>query len=145
MNASQQMSQLEALIAHARKNEDIARRMFELDVAILKISSVQDFLELLHAHLRECFGIDEVWYALIDKPATQTIRATLERSEKLSAQWRSVAAVDFHAAFKGTREPVLDHRDLLRFKPLTSASTAASFAFYRGITDFAEWQACREP
>ncbi|GAA3948435.1 hypothetical protein GCM10022278_04530 [Allohahella marinimesophila] len=119
MNGSQQMSQLEALIAHARKNEDIARRMFNLEVAILNISSVQDFLELLHAHLREHFGIDEVWYAIIDKPATQCIRSTLERSEKLGAHWRSVAAVDFHAALKGAREPVLDHCDLSRFRPLT--------------------------
>lgn len=116
--AGRRLTQLETLILHARRNEEIARRMFDLDVAMLNISSVQVFFEQLHVHLCDHFNIDAVSFAVIDKPATTGIRETLSQSERLVARWSSVAAVAFHAAMKGAKEPVLDHEDLQRFNPL---------------------------
>jgi len=112
------MESLEELIKRAKKNEEIARNLFDIEVSILNISSTKMFLELLLKSVLEKFSIEIGWYSIIDSVHTQPLIAALKESEILSGQWLALTSITYLEATKGTREPLLDHHNLDRFQTM---------------------------
>ena len=113
------METLEQLIARAKKNEEIARNLFAIEVSILNISSTRAFLELLLNSVLDKFAIKIGWYSVIDSSHTQPLINALKSSEDLTGKWTVLSSVDYLQATKGEREPILDHRKLERFSVMT--------------------------
>ena len=116
------MDTLEELIARAKKNEEIARNLFDIEVSILNITSTQVFLEHLIKAVCEKFSINMAWYSVIDSPYTKDIRTALSQSEQLKGDWIISSPIDYLGCTKGTRQPLLAHKHLGRFGHLVPAS-----------------------
>ncbi len=113
------METLENLIARAKKNEEIARNLFDIEVAILNIADTQTYLEHLLAAVVEKFNITFGWYSVIESSHTKPLIDALKQSEELSRRWINVNSIEYLEATKGCREPLLDHANLSRFFLLT--------------------------
>ncbi|WP_020405431.1 GGDEF domain-containing protein [Hahella ganghwensis] len=114
-----QQQTLEELIARAKKNEEIARNLFDIEVAILNIAETKTFLEHLLAVVTDRFNITFGWYSIIENAHTRPLVNALRDSEELDKQWVVVNSVEYLEATKGSREPLLDHAQLSRFFLLT--------------------------
>lgn len=101
------MESLEELFARARRNEEISRNLFEIEVAILNIASTQAFFEHLVKQVGKKFGVTCVSLTLINNPANETLIQALRKSETLEGHWSVVPNVDFLAATQGERKPLL--------------------------------------
>ncbi|MBU6952208.1 GGDEF domain-containing protein [Hahella sp. HN01] len=109
------MDSLEELFARARKNEEIARNLFDIEVAILNVAKVQPFLEHLLQTVQDKFGVKHVWYAMVESAHTESLIKTLKASPDLAGKWVCAPSVEYLAATKGAREPLMGHADLYRF------------------------------
>lgn len=101
------MDTLEELFARARRNEEISRNLFEIEVAILNIASTQAFFEHLVKQVGKKFGVTHVSLTLVNTSANETLVQALRKSESLDGRWCLVPSVDFLAALQGERKPVL--------------------------------------
>lgn len=113
------METLDSLIARAKKNEEIARNLFAIEVSILNISSTKVFLELLLSSVLEKFSIRYGWYSFINSSHALPIINALKESSDLAGKWVALASVDYLEATKGAREPLMDNSDLERFYGMT--------------------------
>ncbi len=116
------METLEELIGRAKKNEEIARNLFDIEVSILNIASTQVFLEHLLSSVLEKFDIRFGWYSIIETPITQPLIKSLKQSEQLAQAYTVLSSVEYLEATKGKRQPLLDHRNLQRFKLMTPSN-----------------------
>ena len=112
------MESLEELIARAKKNEEIARNLFDIEVSILNISSTRTFMELLLSSVLEKFSIDIGWFSIIDSVHTKPVIEALKASEPLKKKWVALNSVDYLEATKGAREPQLSNSELERYETL---------------------------
>ncbi len=111
------MSSIDDLIETARRNEDIARRLFDIEVQVLNLSHCKDFVEQLLDKVKSGFNIDYVWLTLTDSSANDFLRQALASVEMM--QVRVVPTLDFLQATQSTRTPVLVNRGLARYRILT--------------------------
>jgi diguanylate cyclase (GGDEF)-like protein len=101
------MDSFEELFARARKNEEISRKLFEIEVAILNIASTQAFFEHLVKQVSKKFGVSGVSLTLINNPANEALIQALKKSESLDGHWITIPGIEFLAATKGARKPLL--------------------------------------
>ncbi|MCP5161672.1 MAG: sensor domain-containing diguanylate cyclase [Hahellaceae bacterium] len=111
------MTTIEELIETARKNEEIARRLFDIEVQVLNLSHCKDFVEQLLEKVQSGFNIDYVWLTLTDSPGNDFIRQALASIE--ADRVRIIPTLDFLQATQSAREPVLVNQGVGRFRILT--------------------------
>ncbi|MDI9245961.1 DUF484 family protein [Marinobacter sp. CHS3-4] len=97
---------LQDLIEHARRNEKIARTLFEIEVEVMNLSDSASFLDRLTALVRTRYALDEVWLVLTEIDTNNQLCAALAEQGALTTPLK-VPAVDFIRHIGDTRLPVL--------------------------------------
>jgi len=137
------MPSVEELVATARKNEVIARNLFDIEVAIMNITRCSEFFVSLVSLVKEKFDIDYVWTVLTDTPSNLHLVETLREAEGENTILRTISMVDFLRATQSIHGPILVNSDLKRFHSLmpieikrdTETSGIASMAILPVVID----------
>jgi hypothetical protein len=113
---------VEDLIERARKNEDIARRLFDIEVAIMNIGHCRDFFEQLLSLVEDKFNIEHVWVSLTDSPANDHILRSLggDRGEEKNSALHIMATMDFLQSTQSSRDPILTNCDFKKYRSLNN-------------------------
>ena len=99
---------LEQLIDQARRNEAIARKLFDIEIEVMNLQEAGTFVERLTDLVRERFVLDEVWLVLTDIEANERLHEAIATHGALVAVSR-VSTVDFMRLTGNAREPVLSN------------------------------------
>ncbi|PVY69799.1 diguanylate cyclase (GGDEF)-like protein [Tamilnaduibacter salinus] len=75
---------LEELVYQARRNEAIARKLFDIEIDMLRATSLSGFVDRLTERVRDRFDLTEVWLVLTDIEDNQRIEAMLAEQGALS-------------------------------------------------------------
>jgi diguanylate cyclase (GGDEF)-like protein len=116
------MSNVDELIANARRNEKIARNLFDIEVAIMNINRCGEFCANLIALVKDKFAINHVWLAITDTPSNAQLIAVLGAVDEQAPHYVKVPMVDFLQVSQSVREPVLINSDLRRIRTITPVS-----------------------
>jgi len=131
------MSTVDELIATARKNEEIARNLFDIEVAIMNITRCSDFFVSLVDLVRDKFEIEHVWLTLADTPSNAHFISSIESSDQPEILKR-VSMIDFLQATQSVREPILVNRELKRLRSLIPVSIKNELASVALLPMFVE-------
>lgn len=117
------MPSVDDLVATARRNEIIARNLFDIEVAIMNITRCSDFFRKLVSLVQEKFEIEHVWTVLTEIPSNSHLIDALRNSESNNPDsppvvLRTVSMVDFLSATQSVREPILVSREIKRYSSL---------------------------
>ena len=116
------MASVDHLVATARKNEVIARNLFDIEVAIMNITRCPQFFLTLVSLVKEKFEIDQVWMVLTDTPSNShlvdSLRIANEDKNNDTTLLRTVSMVDFLRVTHSIHEPILVNQDISRFHAL---------------------------
>ena len=116
------MASVEHLVATARKNEVIARNLFDIEVAIMNITRCPQFFLTLVSLVKEKFEIDHVWMVLTDTPSNahlvDSVRIANEDKSNDITLLRTVSMVDFLRVTHSIHEPILVNQNISRFHAL---------------------------
>ncbi len=120
---------LESLLEHARRNEQIARNLFEIERDLMGCRDCAAFVDRLVDRVRERFQLDEVWLVLTDVEANQPLRGMLEEDGALSLIVTAPAADYLHLT-GGSHSPVLipESRSYQRLIPVGWRDSIRSIA-----------------
>lgn len=113
------MSSVDELISNARKNENIARNLFDIEVAIMNVSRCGEFCTSLVALVKEKFGINHAWLAITDTLANSQLIEVLGSVDEQTPHFVKVPMVDFLQVSQSVREPILINSDLRRIRAIT--------------------------
>ncbi len=118
------MPTVEELIERARKNEDIARRLFDIEVQIMNIGHCADFFDQLLSLVAEKFNIENVWVSLTDSPVNDHILRSVggDRDHEKNPALHIMATMDFLQATQSSREPILVGDGFKRYRYLIPSS-----------------------
>lgn len=97
---------LEELVYQARRNEAIARKLFDIEMDMLRATSLSGFVDRLTECVRDRFELTEVWFILTDVEDNRRIEAMLAEQGALSERLL-VGAVDFLRLVGNPDEPCL--------------------------------------
>ena len=111
---------VEELIDRARRNEAIARKLFDIEVAIMNMGHSAALLERLLDMILERFQVDHAGFALIRAPHTEALVRTVTRSKSLAGTRVLVDSVAFLELTQGSRKPLLVNRNVQAWFPLIS-------------------------
>ncbi len=114
------MQTVEELIERARKNEDIARRLFDIEVQIMNIGHCRDFFDQLLSLVADKFNIEHVWVSLTDSPVNDHILRSIrgDRGDKKPAALHIMATMDFLQATQSSRDPILVNSGFNKYRYL---------------------------
>ncbi|MFT6122559.1 MAG: diguanylate cyclase (GGDEF)-like protein [Oleiphilaceae bacterium] len=115
------MPSVDELIMTARKNEVIARNLFDIEVAIMNITRCSEFFISLVSLVKEKFAIDHVWLVLTESPSNEHLIETLEEVDEDKDFLLRVSMVDFLRATESIHEPILANAGLNRYRGIIPA------------------------
>ncbi|MFZ0449659.1 MAG: sensor domain-containing diguanylate cyclase [Desulfatiglandaceae bacterium] len=106
---------MDELIERLERNEEIARRFFDVEVSILSIFNFKELFENLLTEIKKKFEIPYVWLSLIEgSPITHLIR-DLQASELLKNRLNILDQGTFSALIGHRKDPLLLNDDLTPF------------------------------
>ncbi|RLB22803.1 MAG: hypothetical protein DRG71_06705, partial [Deltaproteobacteria bacterium] len=112
------MNDLDAILERLERNEEIAKKFFEVEVTILSVLNFKDLFERLLTEIREKFAIPYVWITLIEEGDLAPLIPGLFESDVVR-QRLSVVSRDILLGLIGTSgEPILVNEDLSAFYKL---------------------------
>lgn len=94
------------LIEHARRNEKIARTLFEIEVEVMNLSDSATFLDRLTSLVQSRYALDDVWLVLTNIESNNRLCSSLSEQGALVTPLR-VPVVDFMRLIGDTRLPTL--------------------------------------
>ena len=97
---------LEELFARARRNERIARTIFDIEVQVMAAETCADYLDSLAEQVRHRFRLEDVWLVLTETEPNLDIIALL-KEQKAAIQRVLVPEEHYMALTGGTRKPLL--------------------------------------
>lgn len=110
------MPSVDELIATARKNEVIARNLFDIEVAIMNITRCSEFFVNLVTLVKEKFAIDHTWVVLTETPSNEHLIETLVAVDGDERLLHCVSMVDFLRATQSVDQPILVNDQLNRYR-----------------------------
>lgn len=127
---------LEELLEHARRNERIARTLFEIEAEIMRHRECATFVDCLVDRVRDRFQLEEVWMVLMDIEANDNLLELLSENGALSLILRADTADYLHLT-QGSHKPVLvqDARPYRRLIPEAWRETIQSMAILPLVMD----------
>ena len=127
---------LEALLEHARRNERIARTLFEIETEIMRHRDCATFVDCLVDRVRDRFHLEEVWLVLTDIEANDSLMELLSENGALSLILRRETGDYLHLT-QGSHKPVLiqDARPYRRLVPSGWRDTIRSMAILPLVMD----------
>ncbi len=106
------MNDIEKILARVKRNEDIERKFFAVEVRILSILNFKDLFENLLAEIREKFDIPYVWLTLMHQNSVTRLIEDLGTSEMLEKKLRIVKPKIFRSLIGSGAGPILVNDDL---------------------------------
>jgi diguanylate cyclase (GGDEF)-like protein len=100
------------MLRNLSDNEEIAKRLFEIEVSILSIGNLKDLLEKLLLSIEEKFGIPHLWISLVHENEVSQLIEALESSEVLKQRYNLVDRSLFLDLLHGKEGPVLVNENL---------------------------------
>jgi len=119
-------------------NEEIAKKLFEIEVSILSISNFKDLFEKLLLLIEEKFGIPHVWISIISENDISHLLEALESSKLLKERLNIVERAVFLNLVKDKKIPMLVNtylRPFYRLLPKNEKYFAKSLAIVPLILD----------
>lgn len=102
----QESLSVEELLEQARRNERIARALFDIETEVMKHRECGGFVDCLVDRVRERFALDDVWLVLTDIEVNDRIHEVLAEQGTLSLIVRA-PTVDFMRLTGNTHKPLL--------------------------------------
>ncbi|SHF52971.1 diguanylate cyclase (GGDEF) domain-containing protein [Desulfacinum infernum DSM 9756] len=112
------MYDIELILENAKRNEEIARKLFDVEVCILSIANFHDLLERLLHLIETKFRIPYVWLSLVDSRLFAPAMDPLQRSPHLRHRLNLASLKDLLDVVGSDGTPVLANNDLRRFYKL---------------------------
>ncbi|MEN6621781.1 MAG: sensor domain-containing diguanylate cyclase [Smithella sp.] len=112
------MNDLEKLIDTLEKNQEIARKFFEIEASVLSILNFKDFLEKLLLEIQIKRNIPYVWLSLIDGTEVTDIIQKSASSEILKQRADLIERETFLTLINNSTEPILVNSNLKVFQAL---------------------------
>lgn len=112
---------LSELLEHARRNERIARTLFEIEVEVMNLNDCASFFDRLTDLVRQRFELDEVWLVLSNIESNGRLLETLRGQGALNTIL-TVRTVDLLRLTDSRREPLLVN-NLAHFRQLIPAAS----------------------
>jgi len=109
------MDQTQDILERLRRNEEIARKFFEVEASILSIFHFKDLFEKLLTEIREKFEIPYVWISLIDEQEVAHLVQALTSSRSLKNRLNIIGKTSFLEIIGHDTRPLLANKDLNRF------------------------------
>jgi diguanylate cyclase (GGDEF)-like protein len=119
-------------------NEEIAKKLFEIEVSILSIGDFKDLFEKLLLLIEEKFGIPHVWISIIRENDISHLLEALESSQLLKERLNIVERTVFLDLVKDKKTPILVNaylRPFYRLLPKNEKYFAKSLAIVPLILD----------
>jgi len=119
-------------------NEEIAKKLFEIEVSILSIGDFKDLFEKLLLLIEEKFGIPHVWISIIKENDISHLLDVLESSQLLKERLNIVERDVFFNLVKDKKTPMLLNaylRPFYRLLPKNEKYFAKSLAIVPLILD----------
>lgn len=119
-------------------NEEIAKKLFEIEVSILSIGNFKDLFEKLLLLIEEKFGIPHVWISIISENNISHLIEALESSQLLKERLNIVERTVFLNLVKDEKTPMLVNaylRPFYRLLPKNEKYFAKSLAIVPLVLD----------
>jgi len=119
-------------------NEEIAKKLFEIEVSILSIGNFKDLFEKLLLLIEEKFGIPHVWISIIKENDISHLLEALESSQLLKERLNIVERSVFLNLIKDKKTPILINsylRPYYKLLPKNERYFAKSLAIVALILD----------
>lgn len=132
------MAERDDMLANIRANEQLARKLFDLEVQLLSVYSFQDLFAKLLAEIEAAFAIPHVWISVIGDTDIADMLRTMRLPERLKDHVRIVERVAFKEFVMDQRTPVLVNEDMAEFEsllPQTWVDDIASLAMAPLVMD----------
>ena len=126
------------ILANVTINEEIAKKLFEIEVSILSIGNFKDLFEKLLLLIEEKFGIPHVWISIIKENDISHVLEALESSQLLKERLNIVERAVFLDLVKDKKTPMLVNsylRPFYRLLPKNEKYFAKSLAIVPLILD----------
>ncbi len=109
------MFDMEEILENVRRNEEIARKLFDIEVCILSITNFKDLLERLLQLIESKFGVPYVWLSLVDDPRFSQIVEPLKDAPRLKHRLNITTLSVLLDLVGHDGAPVLENEDLRPF------------------------------
>ena len=106
------------LLATLRHNEQIVRKLFDIEGSILTTTGFRDLFENLLGQIEQQFSIPHVWLSIIHVESITSLIADLQQSPQARNHLVIVDQHTFHSLTGGSEQPLLVNRQLDRWSPL---------------------------
>ncbi|MFZ5757304.1 MAG: GGDEF domain-containing protein [Pseudomonadota bacterium] len=109
---------IDDLLTTLRHNEQIVRKLFDIESNILGTTRFRDLFENLLAQIEQQFAIPHVWLTLVHDEAITSLIADLQQSTQTRNHLVIIDDHSFRALTGGSSEPLLVNSGLDRYSPL---------------------------
>ncbi len=106
------------LLATLRHNEQIVRKLFDIEGSILGTTRFRDLFENLLAQIEQQFAIPHAWLTLVHDESITSLIADLQQSTQTKNHLVIVDSKSFSAITSNRTEPLLANTRLDRYDPL---------------------------
>jgi diguanylate cyclase (GGDEF)-like protein len=112
------MHDIEEILERVRRNEEVERKFFEVEVRVLSILNFKDLFEILLTEIRKKFDIPCVWISLIQENHVEHLIRELGTSGMLDKKLNIIAPETFRTLVDNGSRPVLVNGDLTPYYKL---------------------------
>lgn len=103
------------ILRNLSANEEIAMKLFEIEVEILSIGDFKDLFEKLLSLIEQKFGIPHVWISIINENDVSHLIKALESSHLLRERLNLVERSVFSELIRDKTTPTLENENLTPF------------------------------
>ena len=112
------MKDMEKIIETLEKNQEIARKFFEIEASVLSILNFKDFLERLLTEIQNKRDIPYVWISLIDSSDVADMIQKSAPSKILKERTNLIGREAFLKLINNSTDPILVNNNLSPFQAL---------------------------
>ncbi len=112
------MNDIDAILDRLERNEEIAKKFFEVEVTILSVLNFKDFFERLLTEIRDKFGIPYVWITLTEEGDLAHLVPKLFESDVVKQRLSVIPRKTLLGLVGSSGEPILANKDLTPFYKL---------------------------
>jgi len=112
------MNDIEKILDRVKRNEEIERKFFEVEVRILSILNFKDLFENLLTEIRKTFDIPYVWLSLMQENHVAHLLKQLGTSGMLDKKLNIIEPEAFRSLIGSGTRPVLINGDLTPYYKL---------------------------
>ncbi len=109
------MYDLQRILERLRRNEEIAKKFFEIEVSILSINNFKDLFEKLPWEIGEKLSVPYVWMSIIEDGEIKDFIKNLEPTEQLKNRLTIIDKKTFLDLIENDSKPLTLNQDLGHF------------------------------